>query len=133
MTMPTHSALAQAFAILAAEQPAYYARFAASLRGLVIHCTVDEERFVITGGDHPHVSTGGHADAAIIASARRDAVLALIDGDISILQAVMARRLFVKADIALMVPLSRAQRAFAEGAVRARGMRPLLKQWRGDL
>jgi hypothetical protein len=125
-------ALKGAFRLIAEETPEAFEWLARELRGLRIRCTVDDEAFIVLGGDRPRIVPGGgegRLDADVRAS--KPAVLDLIDGEVDMLGAIRQRRLSLTADIRLMVRLSRAQRAFAEGAVRARGARDLLRRYRG--
>jgi ribosomal protein S12 methylthiotransferase accessory factor YcaO len=130
MAMSARKALELALAIIEREQPDDHARISQQLRGLAIGCTIGDETFLVLGGDRPTVIDGAGQHVNVEAAAQRDAILELIDGERTILEMVMARRLSITADITLMVSLSRAERAFAEGAVRARSMRPLLELWR---
>lgn len=122
--------LARAFEILERDELAAFTRMADDLRGLAISCTVDEERFAVIANERPAVVRSAPGGADVTVEAGRRVILELIDGETDFLSAVMARRVSLTADISLMVRLSRAQRAFAEGAARARRMRPLLEAFR---
>ncbi|AJP71197.1 hypothetical protein [Sphingomonas hengshuiensis] len=122
--------LAQAFDILERDEPAAFAAMALQLAGLIVSCTVDGERFFVSGAGRPQVSGAAGAAVTVWVESNRRAIIRLIDGDIDVLGAVRARQLRLTADIALMVRISRAQRAFAEGAARARRIRPLLEALR---
>lgn len=128
--MTSHEALARALAVLAADQLAAFVAIGDALDGLVVECRVDRELFHVVGGAGLAVRKGAAA-AQVRVVCGRAAILALADGEIDILGAVRARLLDVTADVSLMVRLSRAERAFAEGAARARAMRPVLEAYRG--
>jgi hypothetical protein len=124
--------LAHAFDILERDELAAFTRMADDLRGLVISCTVDSERFAVLGTERPSVAPDVPGEAQVMVEAGRRSILDLVDGETDFLSAVMTRRVRLTADVRLMVRLSRAQRAFAEGASRARRMRPLLEAFRAS-
>jgi hypothetical protein len=128
--MTSAEALAATLAILERDQLAAYVRMADALTGLRIALEVQEEAFHVHGGNMIAVEAASDApvDAHVVTT--RPAILALIDGDIDLLEAVKARKLKLRADISLMVRLARAERAFAEGAARARAVRRVLDQFR---
>jgi putative sterol carrier protein len=128
--MTSADALARTLAILERDQLASYVRLADALTGLRIALEVQGETFHVQGGSSVAVEQA--ADEPVDARVRtsRHAILALIDGDIDLLEAVKARKLKLKADVSLMVRLARAERAFAEGAARARAVRSVLDQFR---
>jgi hypothetical protein len=102
----------------------------AELRGLRIRCVVGDEEFFVLGAASPRVDREPGQPVQAEVSAAKGTILDLIDGETDFLTAVRARRVRLTADISLMVRLSRAQRAFAEGASRTRGMRELLRVYR---
>jgi hypothetical protein len=122
--------LARAFDILERDELAAFTRMADDLRGLVISCTVDDERFAVVANERPSVVPNVPDQTQVVVEADRCSILELVDGETDFLSAVMARRVTLRADVRLMVRLSRAQRAFAEGASRARRMRALLEAFR---
>jgi hypothetical protein len=122
--------LASAFLILEREAPRAFQWMSAELRGLRIRCTVGHERFVVIGGGRPTIRNGRGQPFEADVEADRAAILALIHGETDFLTAIRSRRVRLVADISLMVRLSRAQRAFAEGAVRTPSMRELLRVFR---
>jgi hypothetical protein len=129
--LPAGETLALAFAILERESPRAFEWMSVELRGLRIRCAVAEERFTVYGAERPVVEAGSEPLFQVDVEAGKDAILALIDGETDVLGAIVGRRVKLIADIGLMVRLSRAQRAFAEGAVRAAPMRDLLRRYRG--
>lgn len=124
-------ALSGALRAIREETPDAFAWLARELRGLRIRCAVDDEAFVVLGGDPPRV-IGARGERRLDADVRasKPAVLDLIDGEVDMLTAIRQRRVSLTADIRLMGRIARAQRAFAEGAVRARGVRDLLRRYR---
>lgn len=126
-------ALREAFRILERDALAFHVVLADELRGLTISCEVGGERFGLRCGRRPLVARIGRDPAAVRVATDRETILALIDGKIRLLEAIRGRRLKLIADVALMLRLSRAQRAFAEGAVRARRMRALLNRYRSGV
>ena len=132
MTRPPAAgeALASAFALLEGEAPAAFAWMGAELRGLRIRCVVGDEEFFVLGAERPCVDRDPRQPVQVDVRAAKGAILDLIDGETDFVTAIRARRVRLTADIGLMVRLSRAQRAFAEGASRSRGMRELLRVYR---
>lgn len=63
--------------------------------------------------------------------ARRQTILALVDGDFTLLEAVRSGGLDLTAPPPLLLRIAQAQRAFAEGAARVRRMEALLDRYRG--
>lgn len=122
--------LARAFDVLECDELAAFTRMGDALAGLTIACTVDTESFFVSGAGRPRVLAAAPGAVKVRVESSRAAILDLIDGETDFLAAVLARRLRLTADIDLMVRLSRAQRAFAEGAARARRMRLLLDEMR---
>lgn len=128
--MTPAAALKSALDVIERDQLAAYVSIADALAGLTIACEVDGDHFSVKGGRRLLIEVGEHSGADVRVSTRRAAILALIDGDLQLIEAVRMRDLRVVADISLMVQLSRAQRAFAEGAARARRVRPILDAFR---
>lgn len=129
--MTSAEALEAALDLLATDQIAAYVAIGDALQDLVVDCLVDGEGFHVVGGAELMVRRGAAGDAAVVwVVSSRAAILALADGEIGVLGAVRARWLDVRTDISLMVRVSRAQRAFAEGAARSRAMREVLARYR---
>jgi hypothetical protein len=61
--------------------------------------------------------------------ARRKTILALVDGDLTLLEAVRSGGLDITAPPPLLLRIAQAQRAFAEGAARVRRMEALLARY----
>lgn len=131
---PAWRTLEQALALLQADAPAAYFRVLGELDGLAVALRVDDEPFSVRStpaglqveGDAP----GHHAAAPIELHTSRRAIVALIDGDLSLLDAVLARQLALRADVRVLDRIARAGRAFSEGALRSRRMRALLDDFR---
>jgi hypothetical protein len=128
--MTSAEALAATLAILERDQLAAYVRMADALAGLRIALEVQDEVFHVQGGNMVAVEAASDVPVDAHVATTRPAILALIDGDIGLLEAVKARKLKLRADISLMVRLARAERAFAEGAARARPVRRVLDRFR---
>jgi hypothetical protein len=125
--------LERALAIVQEDAPAAYFRVLAELDGLMIALQVDGEAFAVRG-----VAAGLHLRAAAAAAGpeaaelrtSRRTIVALIDGELSLLDAVLAGDLALRADAHALDRIARAGRAFAEGALRSRRMRALLDEFR---
>jgi hypothetical protein len=128
--------LETALALLQADAPAAYFRILAELDGLAIALRVDDEPFVVRGaryGLELEAGAPGGAALSIELQTSRHAIVALIDGELNLLDAVLARELALRAEVRLLDRLARAGRAFAEGALRSRRMRALLDDFRAPL
>jgi molybdopterin-guanine dinucleotide biosynthesis protein A len=130
----TAAVLEEAFAILARDQPAAFYRMTRQLDGLTVSLAVADEAFTVAcAADRPAIRDDVRASpASAEVRTERQTILDLCDGRLRLLEAVMRRRLFVRASEPLLLRLSRAVTAFSEGAVRARRMRALLERLRAD-
>jgi hypothetical protein len=128
--MRSGEALAEVLAILRSDELVAYTHLVDALDGLIVNCAVGGEQFHVLHAGDLVIRAGHHATAQALVHTDRATILALIDGDLRLLDSVMTGRLGLLADVSLMVRISRAQRAFAEGAARARRVRPLLARYR---
>lgn len=124
------AALEAALRVLEDDQLATYTRIADALDGLTVICTVDGAKFTVTGGHRLLISEEACMAAAVEVAADRAAILDLIDGEFGLLHAVATRRLRVIAAPPLLLRIAQAARYFAEGAARARRVRPILEAFR---
>jgi hypothetical protein len=128
--------LEAALTLLQADAPAAYFRILAELDGLAIALQVDDEPFAVRCTRHGLQLESGTRDGDALPVAlqtSRRAIVALIDGEVSLLDAVLARQLALRAEVRVLDRLARAGRAFAEGALRSRRMRALLDDFRAPL
>lgn len=127
--------LGRAFDILQHDHAAAYFRVTDELEGLTVGMVVDGESFAARSKSGRmqilDPDTAGDVSASTVTTRRT--VLDLCDGQIRLLEAVMAGRLQVRAREGDLLRMSRAVTAFSEGAVRARRMRALLEDFRAQL
>ncbi|WP_205479504.1 hypothetical protein [Sphingomonas arenae] len=128
--MTSAEALSAALAVLRRDELAAYTRMTDWLGRMTVGFDLPEESFVVRGGKDVLVLPEAPQPIEVKVRTDRDTVIALIDGDLQLLEAVEGRRLDLVADVSLMVPLARAARAFAEGTARARRVRPILEAYR---
>jgi SCP-2 sterol transfer family len=104
---------------LRTDQPVAYLALLAEMVGLTAQCHIDDEQFGLacTANAITHLPVGP-SDLHITAS--RAALIAMVDGDLSLLAAIRARHLQLTGTTAALAHLARAQRRFAEGAARSR-------------
>jgi len=135
MQQRTASVLGEAFVILQRDQPAAFYRMARELDDLTVHLQIDGERFTAGfAADRPHIVDPAPDERGVAeVSTSRRTVLDLCDGRIRLLDAIMARKLAVRANEERLLRMRRAVTAFSEGAVRARRMRELLERFRAGL
>lgn len=125
--------LENALDVLRADAAAAYYRVLDELSGLALRVQVGDERFDCrcTDAQLVFISAGeGAPDITVCTDPRT--ILALIDGQVSIMNAVLARQLSVQGEVMTLARLSRAVVAFSEGALRSRGMRALLQRYRAQ-
>lgn len=130
MLGPCANLLTRAWEILRRDELRAFTHMVDALGPLTVALEVDDEVFSVLGGDRLSVQPGLDAAAAVRVRASRAAVLRLIDGEASFLDAVFARDIRLTGATPDLMRLARAQRAFTEGAIRARRMRPLIAELR---
>lgn len=126
-------ALEQALAVIRVDRLAAYVQIEDALAGLVVECMVTDEQFHVEAHRELRLLPGGAkcADARVCTDGQT--ILDLIDGEISLLEAVENGRLDMFAATSVLLRLAQAQRAFAEGAARARDVRPVLERYRATV
>jgi hypothetical protein len=124
--------LRDAFRILEREAPVAAHRVAREIHGLTLRVEVDRETMLLRGdADRVRiVASAGPVDIDVRSD--RTTILALADGQIPLMDCVLAGHLSIRGDVDLMPALSRASVAFSEGAIRSRAMRDLLEVFRHD-
>jgi hypothetical protein len=122
--------LQESFDCLEREIPQAYQRMCATLDGLSVRISVDDEPVVIGfAGVRGRVSlTGGPVDAELCTSRR--AVLEVLDGRLSLADAVLADAVTIRAPLDTLERLNRALEAYMHGAVRSRSFAALLVRFR---
>lgn len=128
MLGPVANLLVRALAVLERDELRAFTHLSEALGSRRIALAIDDEEFCILGDRRPILVAGSGGDVCL--RAERAVILDLIDGRTNFLDAVLARRIRVSGAPADLLAVARAQRAFIEGAVRARRVRPLLDEWR---
>lgn len=128
--MTSAEALSAALDVLQRDELASYTLMIDSMGEMAVSFDVDGERFVVVANGSISLSSREDMQADAQVRTDRSTVVALIDGELQMLEAVERRCLHVLADISRMVPLARAAKAFANGAARARRVRPVLDAYR---
>jgi hypothetical protein len=123
-------ALEQALAILRDDASVAYYRLTRELDGMSVFIEVEEERFQMQCNAARIVFgvPSGRPDASL--RTRPVTILALIDGRAGMMDCILAGELDLRAGIEVLPNIARAGVAFAEGAIRSRGMRALLASFR---
>jgi hypothetical protein len=123
-------ALEQALAILQKDAAAAYYRLVRELDGLSVFIAVEQERFQLrcSAGRIVFGPAVGTPDVSV--RTRPATILALIDGRIGVMDCILAGDLDLRAEVDALPNIARASAAFAEGAIRSRGMRALLASFR---
>jgi len=128
--MKAREALEQALAVLRRDELAAWVQIEDALAGLVVECAIGEEWFHVHAGSGLRVLPAQPEEADASARTARRTILELIDGEVSLLEAIRSGRLDMLASTPVLLRLAQAQRAFAEGAARARDVQPVLEQYR---
>ncbi len=127
-----HRLLTRAFTLLENTTPPAYFRIHRELHGLRVALQIrDESLLISTDGLGLRIASCPDPAADIRVTANTRAVLDIIDGRTTPLQAILARDLTVYGPPPQLPRLSQACSAFAEGAVRTPAMRALLDELRG--
>jgi hypothetical protein len=122
--------LEQSLAQIARSSPAGYARLAERMGTDRVRIDVDgtPARLCFSRGRHALARDGSEADLEL----RTDGagVLALVDAELSLLDAVLADRLFVRGGVEAVARFESALVAYLEAAVRTPGLPELLGEYR---
>ncbi len=97
---------------------------------MAVAIEVEDERFIVSSTGAQLVLEEQRVDAPVQLRTDRRTILALIDGHCSMLDAVLARDLALRADASLLSRVARAGAAFSDGAIRSRRARALLEEFR---
>ena len=122
-----------ALAILRADAPDAYRAVAREIGGFRIQVTVSGESMILaTDRDAIVVLSQAGAAAQATVVLERGAIFTILDGHKTIMQAVLARDLFVAGELPVLARLSRAVSLFAGAALGCRRMRGLLNDFRRE-
>lgn len=130
--MTAQAALEQAIALLRRDRLAAYVQVEDALAGLVVECAAGTEVFTVHGKAGLPIISGLAEQATARVRTCAKTIVALIDGEVSVLEAVKAGQLDMVASTPVLLRLAQAQRAFAEGAARARDMQLVLDEFRAS-
>jgi hypothetical protein len=126
--------LDESLSVLQREQPASYARLCEALAGFRIEIRVDDEWMIVAFEPDGHRVEGEIAAAEAAAGARftasRGAVLDVLDGRISLAEALLAGRLEAYAPLRCLLELHDALLLYVNAAVRCRSFSALLDRFR---
>jgi hypothetical protein len=112
------------------EIPQVYQRMCATLDGLSVRISLDDETVVIGfAGVHGRVDVVGRPVEAELCTSRRT-VLAVLDGRLSLADAVLADAVRIKAPLDMLERLNGALEAYVHGAVRSHSFPALLVRFR---
>jgi hypothetical protein len=122
--------LEQALVILRKDAAAAYYRLLRELDGLSVVIEVEQERFHLRCSADRIVFGPAGRNPDVWVKTRPATILALIDGRTGVMDCVLAGDLDLRAEVDALPNIARASVAFAEGAIRSRGMRGLLASFR---
>ena len=125
--------LQESFDCLERDIPLAYQRMCALLEGLSVAVAMDDELIVIgCAGLRGRVDPAGGPVAAELRTSRR-AILAVVDGRLSLADAVLTDAVMVKGSLDVLERLHRALEAYMHGAVRSRSFPALLARFRAPV
>jgi hypothetical protein len=131
---PVARLLGESFAVLADELPAAHARLCAGLAGRAVAIDVDGERFVVAfAAGQARVTSameGEDAAAGVRVATSRAAILAVIDAQRSLAEAVLTDEVRVVGALDRLVEAHQALVTYVHGAVRCPGFLSLLQRFR---
>ena len=130
--LTSRCALDQMLAILRTDTPVAFFRLMNELGSIKVNVQVDGERFSIYGRGTALVVDESQSDCQVFISTGRRTIIALIDGEKSMLGAILSRDLSIRADASLLGPVGRAGAAFGDGAIRTRRARGVLAEFRAE-
>jgi hypothetical protein len=116
---------------LARETPASYARLAALAGADGVRLAVDGPPVIVRFGARSHSLERGAAPAAVDLRSDRATILALLDADLTLLDALERDRLHLQGNVDAVLRFEQALGAFLEGAARAPSFPDLLAAFRG--
>lgn len=122
--------LARALGALAGEAPAWHAAVAAAVGPAGIALRVDGETFRLRFEGAALRLDDATQAAGLEVRTGRATILALADGDLSLVAALESDRLFVRGALDAVLRFDTALLAFFEGAVRAPSLAPMLDRLR---
>jgi hypothetical protein len=121
--------LMAALLALRTDRPADYLAILAEMSGLTVSCDVDTQTFGVTcKADAITLTHPRLADLHLRMS--RAMLIALVDGDQTLMSAIKSRHLHLIGPTAALARLARAQRMFADGAARSRRVQRVFDTFR---
>nr|WP_128619203.1 SCP-2 sterol transfer family protein [Mycobacterium lepraemurium] len=112
------------------EVPASYRLLAGELGEMVVGLDVDGEAFALCGGDRLEVSDGAPREAAVRIVTLRNTILALLDAEVGLGEAVQAGAVSVRGSLDDVQRAHDALRTYVHAAVRASTQPALLSELR---
>jgi hypothetical protein len=123
--------LDESFTILRDEVPEANRRMCSRLEGeVVVICADDQSVVVACDGAAMRVQAGSIADASAEIRTSRRAILRVLDGEVTLADAVLAGAVSVRASLEALVRLNHGLAMYVHGAVRAPSFPRLLERFR---
>ena len=127
------SFLDRSLTILAREAPDSYRRLCTTLAGRRLRVSGDDEEFGLDFHDRSVVTTAARGDEAIVAGIDRRTIVAMVDGHLTIEEALRLDRLSVRAAVTDALMAFDGIEIYLRGAVRCPSFPGLLDQLRTSL
>jgi hypothetical protein len=121
-----------ALRLLKRQAPGCYARLGDAVRSEAVHIAVDGRPLVVRFRGGRHEITAPTCAATVEICTDRAAILALIDDELSLLEAILSERLWVQGSAEGVERFDEALQAFLDGALRAPSFPALLDAFRSD-
>lgn len=125
-----HPFLERSLEVLASQAPAAYAALEGALAGLPLRLEVDGRSSVLSFEEGRH-RLAGDGESRVLLRTDRAAILDLVAGRISLVEALRSERLWLQGRPAHLARLDAALRLYLAGAVRAPACAVLLSAYRG--
>jgi hypothetical protein len=124
--------LEQSLAVMRQEMPPAYEAFVGVLEGRRLAIEADGERRVVSFDASGLASHGEHEHVELGVAFDRGTVLDLVDGRVSLPEAVLTDRIALRGAPAAVDRFDRALRSYVQGLVRCPSMPSLLIHFRGE-
>jgi hypothetical protein len=121
--------LVRSLELLAREKAAVHARLCAALDGMVLAMRIDGEGVAVGFSPLPCVTSGARRNADVKVRSSRRAILDVIDGNVTLENAVLEDRIVLLGSVPALVRFHDGLRVYLNGAVRAPGFAGLLDEY----
>ena len=127
--------LDRSLALMAREAPRAYERLGDAFGASAVRLEVGNEQIGVRFDQRRHVleadASGGMSGKSALVRVDRATILALADGELALLDAILCERLWLQGPIDAVIHFDAALLAYLDGAVRCPSFPRLLREYRG--